>query len=387
MDKPIRVLHVIGIMNRGGAETMIMNLYRNIDRNKVQFDFVENTSQSAVFDEEIQLLGGRIYRCPHYNGKNHIAYCKWWNHFFDTHKNEYAIVHGHLGSTAAIYLSIAKKHGVYGIAHSHNTNLMKSPDDIIYALFAFPTRFIADHFFACSREAGVSRYGKRVGNDENRCTILANAIDISKFVFNESIRQRMRDSLGITENQLVIGNISRFAEQKNHLFLIDIFEKIREKSPDAVLLLVGDGERRPQIEAHILEKNLSSNTILTGIQSNTWDFYQAMDVFLMPSLYEGLPVSMVEAQTSGLPCCVSTSVPREAAITDLVQFHSLSDSAEKWCGWVLGCTNRPRRNMKAEIQKAGYDISVTSKWLENFYMNVVTSRGKQNQINGVYPNI
>lgn len=376
MDEPVRVLHVIGIMNRGGAETMIMNLYRNIDRTKIQFDFVENTDQPAAFDEEIQSLGGRIYRCPHYNGKNHIAYCKWWNRFFDAHQDEYAVVHGHLGSTAAIYLSIAKKHGVYAIAHSHNTNLMKSPGDLLYALFAFPTRFIADYFFTCSREAGSSRYGKKISSDETRCTVLPNAIDTDKFIFNEILRQQMRASLGITESQLVIGNISRFAEQKNHLFLIDIFEKIHEKTPDAVLLLVGDGERRPQIEAYISEKNLRSNVILTGVQSNTWDYYQVMDVFLMPSLYEGLPVAMVEAQTAGLPCCVSTTVPREAAITDLVQFHSLGDSAGKWCSWVLECAKRPRRNMKVELQKAGYDISATSKWLENFYLNVVRSRGE-----------
>lgn len=375
MDKPIRVLHVIGIMNRGGAETMIMNLYRNIDRNNVQFDFVENEGNEAAFDAEIRQLGGRIYRCPRYNGKNHIAYCKWWNRFFDTHKNEYAVIHGHLGSTAAIYLSIAKKHEVYAIAHSHNTNLMKSPGDLLYALFAFPTRFIADHFFTCSREAGISRYGKKIGSDVKRCAVLPNAIDTDKFIFNEILRRQMRASLGITESQLVIGNISRFAKQKNHLFLIDIFEKIHEKSPDAVLLLVGDGELRPQIEAHISEKNLRSNVILTGVQGNTWDYYQAMDVFLMPSLYEGLPVSLVEAQTAGLPCCVSTTVPRESAITDLVQFRSLEDSTKEWCDWVLECSSQKRRNMKPDIQAVGYDISATSKWLEKYYIEVVKYHG------------
>ncbi len=150
--EPIRILHVIGIMNRGGAETMIMNLYRNIDRNKVQFDFVENSSEPAAFDEEILSLGGKIYRCPHYNGKNHFAYVKWWNTFFQKHPGEYPIVHGHLGSTAAIYLSVAKKHGAYTIAHSHSAG----SGSAMYRMFAYPTRYIAAKLFGCSKDAGLS---------------------------------------------------------------------------------------------------------------------------------------------------------------------------------------------------------------------------------------
>ena len=164
-------------------------------------------------------------------------------------------------------------------------------------------------------------------------------------------------------------------EAKNHLFLIDIFEKAYEVNPGSILLLVGDGKLRPQIEAYIAEKNLQSNVILTGTKSDVWNYYQAMDVFLMPSLYEGLPVSMVEAQAAGLPCCVSSAVPREAAITELVQFRSLDDSAEEWGTWVLQCAKSPRRNMKQDLQRAGYDIAVTSKWLENYYISVVKDRG------------
>lgn len=375
MAEPIRVLQVIGIMNRGGAETMIMNLYRKIDRSKVQFDFVENSCEPAAFDQEILALGGRIYRCPHYNGKNHFSYVKWWETFFRDHAGEYSIVHGHLGSTAAIYLSIAKKHGAVCIAHSHNTNSMKSLNDVAYALFAYPARFTADHFFACSKDAGISRYGKRIGNDPRRCTVLPNAIDTGRFAFEQSARKKIRDALGVRETQLVIGNVSRFAKQKNHLFLIDVFEKIRQKRADALLLLVGDGALRPQIESYIAEKHLQDSVILTGVQSNTWDYYQAMDVFLMPSLYEGLPVSLVEAQAAGLPCCVSSTVPHEAAITELVRFKSLDAPAEEWGDWVLGCAAMPRRNMEQEIRAAGYDISATAKWLEDYYMEAVKSRG------------
>ena len=375
MSKPIRILHVIGIMNRGGAENMIMNLYRNIDRTRVQFDFVENEGGEAAFDREILSLGGRIYRCPHYNGKNHFAYRKWWNSFFNTHQDEYAAVHGHLGSTAAIYLSIAARYGIYTIAHSHNINKMRSVGDALYALFAYPTRFVADTFFACSRDAGISRYGKKIGHDPGRCTVLRNAIDTTRFSFSPDARKATRKKLGLSETQIVLGNISRFSDQKNHTFLLDVFAAVHKKEPGSVLLLVGDGELRPQIEQKIKQLGLADAVIMTGVQSNTWDYYQAMDVFVMPSHYEGLPVSMVEAQTAGLPCCVSSAVPTESALTDLVQFRSLADTAEQWASWVLERVGMPRQDMRDTIRDAGYDISTTSRWLEVFYTKVVTNRG------------
>lgn len=375
MAEIIRILHVIGIMNRGGAETMIMNLYRNIDRTKVQFDFVENSAEPAVFDEEIRSLGGRIYRCPHYNGKNHFSYKKWWKNFFEKHGDEYSIVHGHLGSTAAIYLSIAKRHGIFTIAHSHSVNKMRLLSDMIYGFFAYPTRFIADQFFACSREAGISRYGKKKGCDEKRCIVLNNAIDTGRFAYNPDERKNMRQALNLSETQIVVGNISRFSEPKNHVFLVEIFAQIHKKDPESVLLLVGDGDLRLQIEKKINDLGLADATILTGVQSNTWDYYQAMDVIAMPSHYEGLPVTLVEAQTAGLPCCVSDAVPHESAITDLVQFRSLNDTAEQWADWILKCAKTPRRDTRDDICAAGYDISATSKWLEDFYTKVVKERG------------
>lgn len=371
MDEPIRVLHVIGIMNRGGAETMIMNLYRNIDRTKIQFDFVENEGKKAAFDDEIFALGGKIYHCPRYEGKNHFTYVRWWNNFFDSHKNEYRIVHGHIGSTAAIYLSIAKKRGLYCIAHSHNTNTMKNFSDIIYAMFAYPTRFVADHFFSCSKEAGISRYGAKIGNDERRCSVLPNAIDVNRFTFDVELRQRMRNSLGLNDTQLVVGNVSRFSKQKNHSFILNIFEKIHDISPHATLLLIGDGELRSQIEETIAKKGLQNSVILTGIKSDVWNYYQAMDVFLMPSFYEGLPVSMVEAQAAGIPCIVSTNVPRESAITDLVQFISLNDGIDIWRDCIIKSAQMPRRNMFDKIRETGFDIKSTADWLKNYYIDVV----------------
>ena len=374
MGKTIRILQVIGIMNRGGAETMIMNLYRNIDRTKIQFDFVENEGDEAVFDEEIQQLGGKIFRCPRYKGRNHFAYIKWWNSFFMSHAGEYPIVHGHIGSTAAIYLSIAKKYGAYTIAHSHSADV----GSVMYRVFAYPTRYIADHFFTCSKAAGIARYGRKVGNDSERCQVLNNAVDTVKFVFNPQMRQQMRSALHIKENAVVIGHVGRFVEAKNHLFLIDVFSKIFKRNSNAVLLLIGDGELRPEIERAIVEKQLDNAVILTGVRPNVWDYYQAMDVFLFPSVYEGLPVSMVEAQAAGLPCCVSANVPGDAAITDLVDYLPLENGAEKWAEIVLEKAGKPRVDMRNEIQAAGFDVASTANWLEKYYLNVVKNHGKRN---------
>lgn len=371
MNDPIRVLHVIGSMNRGGAEAMIMNLYRNIDRTRVQFDFVENTPDRAAFDDEIEALGGRIFRCPHYNGKNHVAYVRWWRSFFAAHPGQFAAVHGHLGSTAAIYLAIAKKHGIYTIAHSHSAGA----GSLMYRVFAYPTRYVADHFFACSADAGISRYGKKVGSDPSKCQVFNNAIDTRKFVYQPETGRRIRRMLRIPETTLVIGHVGRLTAAKNHLFLLDVFAQIRKRHADAVLLLVGDGELRGRIEDAIAEKHLANAVIMTGVQPNVWDYYQAMDVFVFPSVFEGLPVSTVEAQTAGLPCCISTNVPKEAAITDLVEFIPLENGASNWAEHVLQRANAPRRDMGRIMEQAGFDVSATSKWLENFYMKVVTSCG------------
>lgn len=371
MNKPIRILHVIRLMNHGGVESMIMNLYRNIDRTKVQFDFVQNSNEPAVYDEEILALGGKIYHCPHYNGKNHFVYTKWWHEFFKNHAGEYPIVHGHLGSTASIYLSIAKKYGSYAIAHSHNTG-----GSWLYQIFSYPTRFIADYFFACSKDAAILRYGKRVGDNENCCTVLKNAINAKRFTFNKEIRQNTRLELGVSDITVVTGHVGQFREQKNHKFLLEIFQQVNQILPDSVLLLVGDGPLRPQIEAEINEKALADKVILAGSQNDVWKYYQAMDVFVMPSHYEGLPVSMVEAQTAGLPCLVSTNVPRESAITDLVHFEDLNSDIDIWAEQILNLASCARTNRMKEIKEAGFDIETTAAWLTEYYIDVVKKHGK-----------
>lgn len=369
MSKPIRVLHVIGIMNRGGAETMIMNLYRHIDRSKVQFDFVENSSEPAVFDEEILSLGGRIFRCPHYNGKNHFTYVKWWNDFFKAHPKEYPIVHGHLGSTASIYLSVAKKYGAYAIAHSHSSGTDHSLHANLYQIMSYNTRNVADYFFACSEAAGKERFGSKVVSGDHYA-VLNNAIDVNRFSYNPSVRNAVRDELGIGQIQLVVGHIGRYTKEKNHEFILKIFSELKKMDSNARLLMVGDGTLRTHIMQMAEQASLSSDVIFTGVRSDVERLVQAMDVFVLPSLYEGLPVTMVEAQTAGLPCIISDKVPPECILTEgLVNIMPLSASPEAWAEKILAMRAIPRTDRREEIAAHGFDITTEAVKLQEFYLN------------------
>lgn len=368
MSKPIRVLHVIGIMNRGGAETMIMNLYRHIDRSKVQFDFVENSREPAAFDEEILDLGGRIYRCPHYNGKNHFTYVKWWNDFFKAHPKEYPIVHGHLGSTAAIYLSIAKKYGAYAIAHSHSSGTDHSLRSYLYQMMSYNTRNVADYFFACSEAAGKDRFGRKVISGDHYA-VLNNAIDVNQFSYNSRVREVVRDELGIGQNQLVVSHIGRYTKEKNHEFILKIFSELRKLGLGARLLMIGDGTLRTHIMQMAEQASLSSDVIFTGVRSDVERLMQAMDVFVLPSLYEGLPVTMVEAQAAGLPCIISDKVPPECILTEgLVDVMPLSASPGAWAEKILAKRAIPRTDRRAEIAAHGFDITTEAVKLQEFYL-------------------
>lgn len=368
MSEPIRVLHVIGIMNRGGAETMIMNLYRHIDRSKVQFDFVENSNEPAAFDEEILSLGGRIYRCPHYNGKNHFAYVKWWNDFFKAHPKEYPIVHGHLGSTAAIYLSIAKKYGAYAIAHSHSSGTDHSLRSYLYQMMSYNTRNVADYFFACSEAAGKDRFGRKVISGDHYA-VLNNAIDVNRFSYNPSVRNAVRDELGIRQNQLVVGHIGRYTKEKNHEFILKVFSELKKMDSNARLLMIGDGPLHTQIMQAAEQSGLSSDVIFTGVRSDVERLVQAMDVFVLPSLYEGLPVTMVETQAASLPCIISDKIPTECILTEgLVDILPLSAAPAIWAEKILEKRDLPRTDRRAEIANHGFDITTEAIRLQEFYL-------------------
>ncbi|MBN8193799.1 glycosyltransferase family 1 protein [Bacillus sp. NTK074B] len=366
MSQPTRVLHVVWKMDRGGAETMIMNLYRNIDRTKVQFDFIVHTDQKCSYDDEIIALGGRIYNIPRFNGINIIKYQNAWKRFFDDHR-EYKLIHGHLGSTAAIYLYIAKKYGLYTIAHSHNTNNEITLKGKLYSLFAYPTRNIAHYFFGCSQDAGLDRFGKKVVYSSN-FKVMNNAIKVEDFIFSGRMREKKRLEFDMGK-KFVIGHIGRFNTQKNHTFLIDIFKKIHEKNDKAMLMMIGDGNLRDSIERKVNSLGLQESVIFTGVRPDIQDLLQAIDIFVFPSLFEGLGIVTVEAQASGLRCIVADVIPNEAYVTNLVDAISLSSPIDTWANAILKyAKGYERKNTYEEIKSNGYDICDTVNWLESFYL-------------------
>lgn len=365
---PIRVLQVIGIMNRGGAETMIMNLYRNMDRSRVQFDFVVHTNEKAAFDEEIMALGGHIYHCPKFNGKNYLAYKTWWDHFFENEGKDYSVVHGHIGSTAAIYLKCAKKHGKYAIAHSHNSGTDHSLKHFMYQVLSYNTRKTADFFFACSQKAGEDRFGHKVVSGQNY-KIIKNAVFTDSFAYNANIRNTIRTDWNCNNTTLVIGHIGRFYPQKNHQFLLEIFSQIHALNPNTVLWLVGDGPLHDAVHQQAQKLHISDCVTFMGVRENVNELMQAMDVLVFPSIYEGLPVTLVEAQTSGLPCLISDAIPEDAILVDeIVSSMSLRCSSEQWAKKALDMATWERKSRKKEISKCGFDIKDTAKWLEEFYI-------------------
>lgn len=368
MEKPIRILHVLGRLDRGGAETMVMNLYRNIDRSKIQFDFVVHTKDKCDFDEEVRSLGGEIHFVPQYTGKNHLQYKKSWHDLFNNNK-EYKIIHGHVRSTAGIYLRVAKKYGLIAIAHSHNTSSGRGASALIKNSLQYPIRHIADYLFACSKFAGEWLFGKAKCKGEN-FHLLNNAIESRKFIFDENIRKNKREEFAI-ENKFVIGHVARFHPQKNHMFLIDVFKEVHKKNEDTVLMLIGKGELQPKVKEKVEKLGLSDSVIFAGLRKDIPELLQAMDLFVFPSLFEGLGIVAVEAQAAGLKCVVADTVPKEAFVTDLIESVSLNDSIEVWSDTIMKNSRYDRRNTQKEIYRQGYDIQKTSQWLERFYLERV----------------
>lgn len=356
---PIRILHIVTHMERGGLETMLMNYYRSIDRAKVQFDFLVHRDSEAAYDAEILALGGKIHRLPRLNPFGR-TYLNALDSFFAAHP-EYRIVHCHLDCMAGIPLKYAKKHGVpVRIAHAHNSN---QPRDAKYLMKLMYKRTIARHatqLFACSEEAGKWMFGGAAFR------VLNNAIDAGKYAFDADVRHAVRRELGLPEDVLVVGHVGRFDPQKNHSFLLTIFEKI---PGDARLLLVGDGVLRPAAERQAEEPGLSGRVIFAGVRPDVDRLLQAMDVFLFPSLFEGLPVSIVEAQAAGLPCLISDKVPIECKKTDLVTQIPLDAGPSVWAEAVRTGAKTPRTDMRSQIRAAGFDIQANAEWLADYYLS------------------
>lgn len=366
--EPVRVLNLFTIMDRGGAETMVMNYYRHIDRTKVQFDFLVHRQQRGAYDDEIEALGGRIYRmCPVYP-QNFARYKRDLRGFFQAH-SEYKIIHSHMSELGYFAFREAERQGVpVRICHAHNAPHGFDAKMFIRTYFKKRMMPYLTHLFMCGEESGKWLYGEK---NKSRFIMLNNAIDAAVYSFDASKREEMRRQLGLT-GELVIGHVGRFNPQKNHPFLLDIFAALLKKEPNAVLLLVGGGADMPKIQAKAQELGIAERVRFLGVRSDVADLMQAMDVFVFPSLYEGLPVTMVEAQASGLPCIISDKVPPECILTDgLVNIMPLSANPETWAEKILSMRAVPRTDRREEIAAHGFDISTEAVKLQEFYIKSV----------------
>lgn len=367
MSEPIRVLHVLGGLNRGGAETMIMNLYKNLDRSKIQFDFIIHTDKEKDCEDEIKNLGGRIYVFPRFVGTNYFVVRKCWSRFFKEHP-EYKILHSHVRSYASVYLPIAKRHGVKTIIHSHSTSNGNGIKSIIKRIMQYPLRYQADRFIGCSEESGRWLFGKKILKSDKYCT-LKNAIETKRFRYNEQNRQRYRKMLDI-EGKTVYVHIGRLHRAKNHAFLLDLFSSIHRKNPDSVLICVGEGELRAEIEARILELGLSSSVMMLGIRRDVECILSCADVFLFPSIWEGVPLAVVEAQASNIPCLVSDRVDSSACVTELAVRLPIDGGIEIWEKALDGLPSRDRSESN-DIAEYGYDVEKSAEWIESYYKSLV----------------
>ena len=374
---PLRVLVLDTVMDRGGAETMMMNYLRHFDRSKVTYDFLVNRDYSAAYEDEIEALGGRIYRmCPMYP-QYFGRYKREFRNFLEQH-TEYRIIHSNLEERSYFPLRIAAEKGIpVRIAHAHNRPVGFNLKSIFREYFRMRLPKYVTHMFACGTEAGDWLYGEK---NRDRVIQQRNAIDTSAYRYDASIATQVREEFGVTDSgTFVLGHVGRFFPQKNHTFLIDIFAEVHKRHPNSVLWLVGGGELndalKNQIKAKVDDFGLSDAVEFLGVRGDVNRLLQGMDSFILPSLYEGLPVTMIEAQASGLPCTISDRVPEQCDVTGNVQIIGLNATPAEWAKRILdqhaeyAGTNRTEGAGK--VTKAGFDIKANAEWLQRFYVDAL----------------
>mgnify|MGYP002672311564 FL=1 len=372
MGQPVRILHILGNTQLGGAESRIMDLYRHMDRSVVQFDFVVHSKEEGYFNEEIRKLGGRIFRVPRFRVLNYFSYCRAWKKLLQEHRDadgrsEFHMIQGHMTSTAAIYLPIARKCGIETtIAHARSAGVDKGLKGILTRFLRRNLSKKADYLFTCSELAGISVFGKKAV-EQGRTRFLPNAIDCQKFAPDPLVREKIRRELGI-ENCYVIGHVGRFHYAKNHEYLLRVFaELVKRKTRDYVLLLLGEGSGMEDIRILSRELGIEDKVYFLGNKSNINDYYQAMDYFVYPSRFEGMPGTIVEAQTAGLRCLMSDTICKEVIATDLVTTRSISEDPGLWADEIEQHLQYQRSSRVDEMKELGFDVHGQAVLMTDFY--------------------
>lgn len=360
--EPVKVLQIIRHMNVGGAETFIMNLYRNIDRKKVQFDFL--VYGKGFFDEEIRNLGGKIFYMDYITKIGQLKYKKQLSNFFKEHP-EYQIVHSHIDQVTGIILETANECGIkIRIAHSHSTKNSNNLLGKIYKKY-LQQKILknATSLLACGPKAAKWLYKDK----SKEAIIINNGIDIGKFRYSIEKRNKIRKELSIDEDTTVIGHVGRFSKVKNHRFLIEIYREYIKKNPNAMLLMIGIGPLKGEIEKLVEKHDLKNNVRFLGLRQDVNDIYSALDYIVFPSLYEGISISLIEAQISGVKILASDTIDKNTDISKNIKWLSLKkDSASDWSNKILKI---PKEREADYLTLEEYDIKNIAKKIQQIYLS------------------
>lgn len=363
MEGPIRILHVLQRMEAGGTQALLMNLYRKIDKTKIQFDFLVEYPNKQFYDDEILKMGGKIFYTNIRNDFNIFKFQKTLKKVIM--KNNYRIIHVHAYTIGFFALRVAKKCNVpVRIAHSHNNQTVKDRKYIMKKIMQKIYTIYATDLFACSEEAGRYLFKNKKFN------ILNNSIDSQKFIYKDDLRNKVRKNLGIKDDEFLVGHIGRLHAQKNHNFLLNVFVEIKKKIKKSKLLLIGDGPLEAEIRNKIKKLGIEQNVIMLKNRSDVNELYMAMDVFILPSLFEGLGIVAIEAQASGTPCLTADTLPLESNVSPLFKSLSLNESPDKWAEEAIKISESKykHKNMQKYIENANYDVSKSARKMEKYYL-------------------
>ena len=357
----IRMLHVFGRLNRGGAESRMMDIYRNIDRTVIQFDFIVHTEETCDYEDEAKELGARIFRLPRFTGSNFFAYRKAWQAFL-AQCDVYKAIYIHVTNFAFAFLPLIKSIPMR-IAHAHSSSDASGAKRILVRVMRPNILKHCTHYFAASKKAADFVFGVNIPDIK----IIPNAIDAKAFAFDPELRRRMREELGLGDSY-VVGHVGRLSVEKNHTFLIDVMKTLQRECPETVLLLVGDGPLRETLKRQATETGV--NVQFLGLRKDVPALMQAMDAFTLPSFYEGMPSVTVEAQAAGLPCIISDRVTKECdLIPSLVTFLPIEPTEvnlNKWAKAIAKASESKRENTYNLIKSAGFDAKTQALWYTDF---------------------
>lgn len=366
-----RVLHVTEKLQAAGIESFIMNMYRNIDKDKVQFDFLVTRDEKEYYDDEINGYGGKKYTID-VNKRIHVFFRVLIESlliFIFLKKNPYQIIHVHSTTPIrVVYLIAAKFANVETrIYHSHSAEIIDKGKvkKKMYNMFKKLFPYSATHFFTCSEAAGKWMYPEHTLRNENY-SVIYNGIDVDRFGFDGSIRNKYRKKLGLG-NKFVIGHTGRFLSQKNHTFILDVYKEFHIKYPSSELILIGEGPLLNEMKEKVNLLGLENNVRFLGVRSDVSSLLQALDFYIMPSLYEGLPVAAIEAQCSGLDCLFSDNITDEVKINSNVKFLNLNDDLIYWKDNIIK-TEFDRSIGKQNVIASGYSIKNAASKLQNYYL-------------------